>query len=146
MSTAITTRTDLKRPLVYAMFNCTDLTTILGKDEDGDECIYEGWRVPAGKNVDFPYITYRISWYPRTPKGFVIGNLLIDVWDSSPGGNDARDTESICTILNDLFDGQILREGDVIVRARLIADEWVEDAEPGRIHRQVVFEVPAIDL
>lgn len=139
-------RNSLKKPLVSAMFGSGPLTALTGTDSANRESIYEGWHAPEQVTVTFPYITYRINWYPRTPTGFLGGTMLVDVWDTSPQGNDARKTESICTLLSLLFDGTEHVDGIIIIRTRLTADEWIQDEEPGRIHRQLVFDLRTIDL
>ena len=146
MSISATSHNLLKEPLVYAMFESTPLIDLTGKDSLGNESIYEGWHVPEQIKVNYPYITYRINWYPTIPRGFLNGTMLIDVWDTSPAGNDARRTEEICTVLNLLYDGTILIRGMVVVRCRVSADEWIQDEEPGRIHRQLSIDLRTIDI
>jgi hypothetical protein len=146
MSISTTSHNKLKEPLVLAMFESAPLTDLTGKDSLGNESIYEGWHKPEAVQVNYPYITYRVNWYPTVPRGFLGGTMVVDVWDISPAGNDARRAEEICTVLHLLYDGTILMRGVVVVRCKVTADEWIQDEEPGRIHRQVSVDLHTIDL
>lgn len=138
----------LKKPIVDALFNSVELTDLIGEDSNGNESIYEGWHVPEQVQVRYPYLTYRINWFPTNPTGFLNGLLVIDVWDAAPDSNDATTIEEICTILVFIFDQAVLIDGLVIVRCRIQADEWVEpeQPEPGQIHRQISVRLRTIDL
>jgi hypothetical protein len=143
---SVVAHNQLKRPMVLAMFNSAPLIALLPNDSLGNKSIYEGWHKPEGIQVEYPYITYRINWYPTLPTGFLNGTMLIDVWDAVPGSNDARPTEAICTILAMLFTETILMDGLAVVRCKITADEWIQDDEPGRIHRQLTVELHTIDV
>jgi hypothetical protein len=136
----------IKKPIVDALFNSTELTNLIGQDSEGNESIYEGWHIPERVQVNYPYITYRIDWFPSVPTGFLNGLLTLDTWDTAPMGNDASLIEDICTTLTFIYDAAILIDAPIIVRCKIQSDLWIQEEEPNHIHRQVIVTLRTIDL
>lgn len=141
----VNAHTKLKKCVTSVMFGSALLLGKISKDVRGIESIYEGFHPPETMKLNYPFLTYRINWYPDVPTFFLTGTFVIDVWDLVAGNNSER-VEDICTVLARLLDDTTIVDGWAVVRCKLQSDEWVQEEDASRIHRQLVFRMRTIDV